>query len=226
MTSLVISLKPMLKNEIDKLATELLETLSNSPVGNRYFLGITGCPAAGKSVLAENLSNEINIRTGDDLAAVIPMDGFHLPNNVLEKSGLAKVKGSPETFDADSFIELIHRLHELPDQHIMCPAYDRKTHNPVENAITIQPDNRLIIVEGNYLLLNVSPWSTIRSKLNEVWYIDTPLETVKERLLHRHVAGGASKDEAERKMESVDFPNAELIKKTRLLASKIICLDN
>jgi len=215
-----------LKNEIDKLAAELLETLSNSPDRSRYFLGITGGPAAGKSVLAENLSDEINIRTGDDLAAVIPMDGFHLPNNVLEERGLIQSKGAPETFDVDSFVELISQLHEFPDQNIMCPAYDRRTHDPVENAITIQPGNQLIIVEGNYLLLNVSPWNIIRSKMNEIWYIDTPLKTIKERLFHRHISGGASKDEAERKVVSVDLPNVELIKKTCSLVDKIICSDN
>ncbi len=69
---------------INKLATELLETLSNSPGKNRYFLGITGCPAAGKSMLAKNLTDVINFRTGDDLAAVVPMDGFHLPNSILK----------------------------------------------------------------------------------------------------------------------------------------------
>ena len=215
-----------MKNEIDKLAAELLETLSNSPDRSRYFLGITGGPAAGKSVLAENLSDEINIRTGDDLAAVIPMDGFHLPNNVLEERGLIQSKGAPETFDVDSFVELISQLHEFPDQNIMCPAYDRRTHDPVENAITIQPGNQLIIVEGNYLLLNVSPWNIIRSKMNEIWYIDTPLKTIKERLFHRHISGGASKDEAERKVVSVDLPNVELIKKTCSLVDKIICSDN
>ena len=215
-----------MKNEIDKLAAELLETLSNSPDRSRYFLGITGGPAAGKSVLAENLSDEINIRTGDDLAAVIPMDGFHLPNNVLEERGLIQSKGAPETFDVDSFVELISQLHEFPDQNIMCPAYDRRTHDPVENAITIQPGNQLIIVEGNYLLLNVSPWNIIRSKMNEIWYIDTPLKTIKERLFHRHISGGASKNEAERKVVSVDLPNVELIKKTCSLVDKIICSDN
>ncbi len=215
-----------MKNEIDKLAVELLETLSNSPDRSRYFLGITGCPAAGKSVLAKKLTDEINSCTGDDMAAVVPMDGFHLPNNILEKRGLIKSKGAPETFDADSFVELINRLHEFPDQSIMCPAYDRRTHDPVENAITIQPGNRLIIVEGNYLLLSVSPWNTIHTKMNEVWYIDAPLKTAKERLFHRHISGGASKDEAERKVALVDLPNVELIKKTCSLADKIICLDN
>ena len=210
----------------DKLAIELLETLSNSPGKGRYLLGITGCPAAGKSMLAKKLTEKINLHTGDDLAAVVPMDGFHLPNSILKERGLTKVKGAPETFNADSFVELINRLHAFPDQSIMCPAYDRKTHDPVENAITIKPCNRLIIVEGNYPLLNVSPWNIIRTKINEVWYIDTPLKTVKERLLHRHVAGGASKDEAERKVASVDLPNAELVKKTLLFADKIVNLDN
>ncbi|MBT7592079.1 MAG: nucleoside/nucleotide kinase family protein, partial [Candidatus Scalindua sp.] len=77
-----------MKNKVDKLATELLETLSNSPDRIRYFLGITGYPAAGKSALSSELADEINFRTGDDLAVVIPMDGFHLPNNILEERGL------------------------------------------------------------------------------------------------------------------------------------------
>ena len=212
--------------KINKLATELLKTLSDSPDQSRYFLGITGCPAAGKSVLAKKLTDEINLRIRDDLAAVVPMDGFHLPNCILKKCGLAKIKGAPETFDADSFVELINRLHEFPDRNIMCPAYDRKTHNPVENSITIKPCNRLIIVEGNYLLLNTHPWNTIRTKMDEVWYIDTPLETIKERLLYRHMSGGVDKDEAERKVASVDLPNAELIKKTLSFADKIVDLNN
>ena len=212
--------------KINKLATELLKTLSDSPDQSRYFLGITGCPAAGKSMLAKKLTDEINLRIGDDLAAVVPMDGFHLPNCILKKCGLTKIKGAPETFDADSFVELINRLHESPERNIMCPAYDRKTHNQVENSITIKPCNRLIIVEGNYLLLNTHPWNTIRTKMDEVWYIDTPLETIKERLLYRHMSGGVDKDEAERKVASVDLPNAELIKKTLSFADKIVDLNN
>ncbi len=215
-----------MNHKIYKLADELLATLSKLPYRERYFLGITGCPAAGKSMLAKNLTDEINFRTEDDLAAVVPMDGFHLPSNILEERGLLNIKGAPETFDADSFVEFINRLHEFPDRSIMCPAYDRKIHDPVENSITIQPSNRLIIIEGNYLLLNVSPWNIIRAKMNEIWYIDTPLKTIKERLFHRHIAGGTSKKEAERKVTSVDLPNAELIKKRCSLADKTICLDN
>ncbi len=101
----------MLRNKTDKLAAELLETLSNLPDKGRYFLGITGCPAAGKSMLAKNLTDEISSRTGNDMAVVIPMDGFHLPNNILKQRGLLNIKGAPKTFDADSFVELINRLH-------------------------------------------------------------------------------------------------------------------
>ncbi len=177
-------------------------------------------------MLARKLTDEINFRTGKNLAAVVPMDGFHLPNRVLKESGLLNRKGAPETFEADSFVKLINRLHEFPNLSIMCPAYDRITHNPVENAITIRPCNRLIIVEGNYLLLNVPPWDTIHTIMDNVWYIDTPLETVKERLLRRHTAGGASKKEAVRKVMSVDIPNAKLVRKTLLLADEIVNLEN
>ncbi len=213
-----------LTEKINKLASELLETLSNSPDNERYFLGITGCPAAGKSELANTLSDGINCRTECDLAVVVPMDGFHFSNDILKQRGLLQIKGAPETFDANGFAELINRLYNFPDQIIMCPAYDRKLHNPVKDSITIKPSNRLIIVEGNYLLLGRSPWNLICEKLDEVWYLDIPLDVIKERLVDRHVSGGTGKKEAERKVASVDIPNAELIKKTSLLADKIVCL--
>ncbi len=212
--------------KIHKLVAELQETLSKTPGNGRYFLGITGCPASGKSELANALSGETNFRTGSDLAIVVPMDGFHLPNSILEQHGLLQIKGAPETFDVNSFVELINRLHEFPDQITLCPAYDRELHNPVKDSITIKPSDRLIIVEGNYLLLNHSPWDLIRAKLDEIWYLDTPLDTVKERLFNRHVSGGASKREAERKITLVDVPNAELIKETCSLADKIVCLGS
>ena len=213
-----------LTEKINKLASELLETLSNSPDNERYFLGITGCPAAGKSELAHTLSDGINCRTGSDLAIVVPMDGFHFSNDILKQRGLLQIKGAPETFDANGFAELINRLYSFPDQIIMCPAYDRKLHNPVKDSITIKPSNRLIIVEGNYLLLGRSPWNLICEKLDEIWYLDISLDVIKERLFDRHVSGGTGKKEAERKVASVDIPNAELIKKTSLLADKIVCL--
>ncbi len=160
------------------------------------------------------------------MAIVVPMDGFHFPNDILEKHGLLQIKGAPETFDVNSFVELINRLHEFQDQIALCPTYDRELHNPVNNSIAIKPSDRLIVVEGNYLLLNRSPWDLIRTKLDEVWYLDTPLDIIKERLFDRHVSGGTNKKEAERKITSVDVPNAELIKKTCSLADKIVCLSN
>ncbi len=215
-----------LTEKINKLATELLEALFRSPDNKRYFLGISGCPAAGKSELATALSVEINFRSESELAVVIPMDGFHFPNSTLEKRGLLQIKGSPETFDVNCFLGLINRLYEFPDHITMCPSYDRKLHNPVKDSITIKPSNRIIIVEGNYLLLNRSPWNSIRVKLDEVWYLDTPLEIIKERLIDRHVSGGIDMNEAERKIMSVDIPNAGLIRKTCSLADKIVCLGN
>ncbi len=213
-----------LTEKINKLTSGLLETLSNSPDNERYFLGITGCPAAGKSELAKALLDTINFRTGIDFAVVVPMDGFHLPNSILKERDLLQVKGTPETFDANRFVEMINRLYEFPGQITMCPAYDRVSHNPVKDSITIKPSNRLIIVEGNYLLLNRSPWNLIRTKLDEVWYLDTPLEIIKERLFDRHVSGGTDVKEAQRKIMSVDMPNAELIRKMCSLADKIVCL--
>lgn len=191
----------------------------------RFLLGITGCPGAGKSTFSALLAEALNQLRGKEIAIVIPMDGFHLPNTILEERGLLPLKGIPKTFDAQKFVELLERLRRDQTQKILCPAYDREVlDDRVEDAIEVDPSKRIIIVEGNYLLLDDLPWDQARHNLDQVWYLDVPREITEKRLIQRHMDGGRNQEQAIKKVEETDFPNTSLIERTHIYADKIIKL--
>jgi hypothetical protein len=49
---------------------------------------------------------------------------------------------------------------------------------------------RMIITEGNYLLLHDQGWGQIRPQLDEVWYIDLDADERVRRLIARHIRFG------------------------------------
>jgi len=208
-----------LDSQVKHLATELI----NRSIGReRYLLGITGVPGAGKSTLAQGIAEAINDLLSADNTIVVPMDGFHLPNHILAARDLQSRKGAPETFDAQTFARTLRSLRAHAELPIACPIYDRRIHDPIENAITVESRHRLVIVEGNYLLLATPSWSGLRSLLDEVWFLHIEEHVARERLLLRHITGGMTETEAIAQIERVDTPNARLINETRTRADRIV----
>jgi pantothenate kinase len=156
---------------------------------------------------------------------VAPMDGFHLSNAVLDARGLRVVKGAPQTFDAEGFVTLLRRVRQRPEVTVLWPEFDRALDEPTPEAITIAPPARLVITEGNYLLVDSPWWREVRSLLDDVWYADAPREVLRARLLERELAGGRSEQDAVRHVDGSDLPNAELVEQTRPLAGKVVRLD-
>ena len=209
--------------DLTMLTNRLMETYKKS--GNkRFLLAITGVPGAGKSTLANLLMKNINEVLKEESAIVIPMDGYHYHNDILIEKGLLPLKGIPQTFDAQKFVMLIKEIASEKIEKLYCPAYDRDLHNPVERSIVIENKHKIIIVEGNYLLLDTCPWNELADLFSESWFIETPLTTTKERLISRHVLTGRSVEEALTKISSTDTPNAELIIQTRHRATKVITI--
>jgi pantothenate kinase len=202
------------------LAGDLLAAVDGS--SGRFLLGITGPPAAGKSTLAEALAAAVDAQHGAGFAVVAPLDGFHLSNQTLDRLGLRAVKGAPQTFDAAAFVGLLQRLREEPASTVLWPDFDRVAEATVPEAIPIDPEARLVITEGNYLLLDQPWWREVRQLLDEVWYVDAPRDVLRHRLIERQIAGGRPEAEAVLHADESDLPNAELVARTEHLADKVI----
>jgi len=184
------------------------------------MVGICGPPAAGKSTVAAALTEELNERHG--LAAVtVPMDGFHLSNVELARLGLTDRKGAPATFDAAGFVHLLRRLR-AGDELVYAPDYSRVLHESIGGVIPVPPDVRVIVVEGNYLLLDSPPWTEVPGLLDIVAYLDAPDSLRRERLVDRQLDRGLDLSAAHTWVEQSDERNAALIKETRSRADLVI----
>jgi pantothenate kinase len=186
--------------------------------GTRTMLGITGAPGAGKSTLAAALCGAL----GDE-AAVVGMDGFHLARVELRRLGRQSTKGAPDTFDADGYAALLTRLRENRDPVVYAPMFDRDLEEPVGSAVPVPREVPLVVTEGNYLLLDEEPWTTARSRLDEVWFLDLPEDVRTTRLTARHERYGMPAPVAsERVTTGTDGENARLVEATRHRADLVL----
>ncbi|WP_030244665.1 MULTISPECIES: nucleoside/nucleotide kinase family protein [unclassified Streptomyces] len=190
--------------------------------GRRAVLGIAGSPGAGKSTLAERLVRELN-GPGVPWVAHVPMDGFHLADIELERLGRRDRKGAPDTFDAAGYAALLRRLREEPgDDVVYAPGFERVLEQPVAGAIPVPATARLIVTEGNYLLLDTGAWARVRRELDEVWFCELPEAERIRRLVARHERFGKSHEEAVVWVRRSDEPNAELVAATRGRADLVV----
>lgn len=171
----------------------------------RVMIGIAGKPGAGKSTLAAAVVEALGAA-----AVTVPMDGFHLADVVLDQLGRRDRKGAPDTFDPCGFAALLRRLrHE--DGPVHAPGFERDLEQPIGQAIMITPQHRVVVTEGNYLLLDEDPWPAVRQELDEVWWVEADESRRRTDLVARHVQFGKSADEATAWVGRVDDANAALV---------------
>ncbi|MCU1536083.1 MAG: putative fructose transport system kinase, partial [Humibacillus sp.] len=188
----------------------------------RVVLGIAGAPGAGKSTLADALVGAVSAREGDGWVAHVPMDGFHLADVQLDRLGARARKGAPDTFDAEGYAALVRRLVEEPDSWVYAPGFERTLEQPIAAAVVVPPAARLVVTEGNYLLLDEPRWQRAREALDEVWFVTVDDALRRERLVQRHVAFGKPPQEAEAWVGATDEPNAVLVSAAAHRADRIV----
>ena len=184
---------------------------------SRRILGITGAPGAGKSTLAWRLVDAL-----DGAAVLVGMDGYHLAQAELERLGRAERKGAPDTFDAAGYVALLRRLRAPDAGTVYAPEFRRAIEEPVAGAVAVSPGVALVITEGNYLLLDTEPWSTIRGLLDEVWFLAPDDETRRAWLTARHCRYGRTVAQATERTTGSDERNARLIAPTASRADLIL----
>ena len=181
----------------------------------RQIIGIAGAPGAGKTTYAVALAARLG-------GIHLPMDGFHLADVSLDRLGLRARKGAPETFDAWGYAALLRRLREETGETVYAPAFERDLEQPLAGAIAVPPEARVVVTEGNYLLLDRPGWRTAREQVDECWWLDVDDHVRRARLVARHVRFGKTPEEAAAWVAAVDDPNATLVQTYRDRADRVV----
>ncbi|MGX5717293.1 nucleoside/nucleotide kinase family protein [Arthrobacter sp. MAHUQ-56] len=186
--------------------------------GTRTILGIAGAPGSGKSTFAAWIQQQFSPGS----SVVVPMDGFHLGNAIIEGTPLRDRKGAIDTFDGGGYLSLLRRLARRDEAVVYAPEFRRTLDEPVAASIAVPADVPLVITEGNYLLVDQGPWKEVRAQLDEVWFLETPPALRLQRLVDRHASFGMDREAALAWATGPDEANATLIQATRPAADRVI----
>ena len=204
--------------EIEQTHLPLLARFRQTAGERRSIVLIAGPPGSGKGVLCE-LWRVLAEQQGLSYA-VVSLDGFHFPNNYLAERDLLERKGAPDTFDVRSMT--IALAQARAGTSLVWPVYDRNLHEPVAEGVRIA-DQQVIVVEGNYLLLDEPHWATLRRYATLTVSVKVDHQTLRERVIARHVRGGMSRKDAEDKFVSSDFKNIIRVEE-RSVAGDVVLL--
>lgn len=172
--------------------------------GGRLIAFLAAPPGAGKSTLAAFME-WLSRRTPEATPLqAVGMDGFHYPNAYLDahsfvdedgrEVGMRSRKGAPQTFDVDGLRAALTDAREHGDEARPWPSYSRLLHDVVPESLPIR--EKILLVEGNYLLLDEGRWADLRVLADYTVFLSAPEELLRDRLVARKVAGGASPQEA------------------------------
>lgn len=209
--------------EINSIFIPLLRRLSeiHSEKGARILVMLAAPPGAGKSTLSgflEHLSAQII--PGKKVQA-IGMDGFHRRQEYLlshtinidgREIAMVDIKGAPVTFDLEKLKDKLSVMTSGKD----CgwPVYNRLLHNPVEDAVFVDGD--IIILEGNYLLLDEEGWRDLAEMADYTISVKADPDMLKKRLIERKISTGVPGERAIEFVEFSDMANVRLcLKKTK-----------
>lgn len=195
---------------------------------SRFLVGVAGVPGGGKSTLAREVCHRINDAAGSEVAVNVPMDGFHYYRRELDQmpdpvQAYAR-RGAHWTFDADAYVRCLKKIKIGAGEEQTAPSFDHGVGDPAPDAIRITPKHKIIISEGNYLLLDEHPWDLLVSEgiLDDTWYVDCNLDTAMQRVFERQTGNGVAPEVSKGRIAGNDRPNGELIELTKNRAALLV----
>jgi pantothenate kinase len=195
-----------MNGDIERVVEDLIARAGRK---TRFLVAIAGPPGSGKSTFVEQLAEALRAR--GEQTAIVPMDGFHLDDAVLREKGLLERKGAPETFDVRGFVDIVRALQDA-DGEVFVPVFDRSRELAIAAARSVSPRHRFVLVEGNYLLLDQSPWTRLAGLLDVSIMLQASTGVLNHRLMERWRALGLSEEAVRAKVMENDMPNGELVR--------------
>lgn len=183
----------------------------------RLIVAIAGPPAAGKSTLSAALVPLLPAGS----AVVVPMDGFHYDDAVLRARGLASRKGAPETFDFGGFEALLRRVR-ADGGEVAVPVFDRSMELARAGAAIVERRHRIVLVEGNYLLLDEEPWQRLAPLFDLTVFVEVPRDELDRRLVERWREHGRPDEAARAWIDGNDMPNILRVLERRRPADLVV----
>ena len=202
----------------------LFDLLATRPKATRFLVAIAGAPGSGKSTVAEALVSQLNQAT-PGRAAVLPMDGYHYDNMLLEQFGRLARKGAPDTFDVAGLRQMLIRLRDNFEDAVVVPVFDRDIEIARAGARLIPASVDIVVVEGNYLLLRDPPWNTLKPHFDLTVMVDVPEQVLRQRLTSRWQSYALPSEEIARKLDEVDLPNGRFVRNASVNADYRIDLN-
>lgn len=202
------------RDSIENIFVPLLRKLTKMrrEKNGRVLALFAAPPGAGKSTLLSFLAKLAEEDEQSDEVQVLGMDGFHrrqayLVSRTVVRDGaeipMVSIKGAPQTFDLEKLTERVQNI--AAGRTCGWPVYDRRIHDPVDDAVTV--DGEIVLIEGNYLLLDEPGWRDLRNYADHTVLIRADAELLRKRLVDRKAMGMASREEAERFVEFSDMRN-------------------
>jgi len=133
------------------------------------------------------------------------MDAFHYDDQILKEKNLLLKKGAPETFDVMGLLNFINRLEK--ESEVVIPVFDRSLELSRSSAVIVSDDIKVVIIEGNYLLLKSHPWRELHKFFNSTIMVNCDEKILEERLIKRWENFNLSKDVIKQKVYENDLPN-------------------
>ncbi len=187
---------------IEQLATRISAAASDKP---RFLVGIFGPPASGKSTLAADLESALGAES-----IAVPMDGFHLDDAILNARGHRARKGAPHTFDPAGYRALLERI-KSGEPDVYFPTFDRSLELSRNTARVVTTDQRIILCEGNYLLLDQPLWRDLKPQFDLTIGLRVSVADLENRLIQRWATHGKTPDEARAWIAGNDMPNIKTV---------------
>ena len=201
----------------DQLLISITERIDNDDK-NRYFIALSGPPASGKSTISQKLANDLSAKEYN--SSILQMDGFHYDDLILKEKKLLLKKGAPETFDVMGLINFVSRLQK--EDEVVIPIFDRSLELSRSSAVIISKNTKVIIVEGNYILLNSYPWCELHKFFNTTVMINCEKKILEKRLIERWENFNLPKEEIDEKVYKNDLPNGVNVLKNSIKADYIL----